>query len=274
MRCRWSQYFFWTQSFLKTIEHCRICDARFIYPVLQALCSSVMRQPNVPGRIPCLVMLGCPSTILRSIRTVIVNTVNTCSWWAWSHISEKLCKALYPLRCYSNPTSSVEMICVRVRIQTSAFNVSPGDVFRRVVFMRRSAMLCKAEGKDFSRSTATAHGLLSAQVDTTQRPHVPTEAPTHPIGVAWLRRITRQHCPVTTNFACHINSGFSCATSTAFTVTTAQLCRLDDALGAARTATQHIGISSPLRIGAKHSPITKSLPCEIKSNRVQIVCGH
>lgn len=111
---------------------CRgIAFAVLLAPVLKALRFAVDR---VKKAVPTVVQLGInirPSAIIRTIRTVVIYSVNRKIFGGtWPHVLKKCNEAILPplADCYSSAT--IVLITCMTRIVTSVFKRKPYTVFR------------------------------------------------------------------------------------------------------------------------------------------------
>lgn len=97
-----------------------------------------------------LLRFGCPSTVFRRIRTIVVNAVYGVFWrWSWSHILKEKKKSSSPAFTYINSSSSVIFVGFIMRVIASVFHSLIYGIFPRSMPSKCLSM----SGSGFYRSS-------------------------------------------------------------------------------------------------------------------------
>lgn len=119
------------KTFFASLTKCSICDSVNVHPILKAFCFSINSDIHIIGFISKLSMICCPSAIFRRIRTIIVNPINSKSWFIRSyHIIVKGFKRI-PSLAYSNSSATISRIISIFRAKTSSSHPLPSGIYRR-----------------------------------------------------------------------------------------------------------------------------------------------
>ena len=111
---------------VETRGESRIVYSKGIGPLRERAGSILICDSFVDTRIVGLLFGGSPSTILRGIRTIVINTVNGMARrWPWSHISIESCEIIAPLLAHDNATSTIVMIFAMIRVVAACFHADP-----------------------------------------------------------------------------------------------------------------------------------------------------
>jgi len=122
-----------------------------------------------------------PTAIALFVVTLLVwETIQCHSWWAWTHVSEKLLKAIAPFRSHHDAARLIEPIPAMRRILGASFlGPAPCLVLSGLLAVARLAMcpirqrLCDCH---FTTETAAAFCVLALQVVTGDGYYVPARA--------------------------------------------------------------------------------------------------
>lgn len=121
-----------------------------------------------------------PSTILRRIISVIINSVNFIISWAVPHIKIKILKCLPPIT-HLNASTAIIIIAKRIRIIASFFDTSPDFIHS---FLGHS--MCAACLQSFFIKTATTFSVTIGQVARSYLKYIPAITTTNPRGVRFF----------------------------------------------------------------------------------------
>jgi hypothetical protein len=160
-------------------------------------------EPLIVTCIPRLFFRSGPSTVLWTIGTVIVDTVNRMlRGWSQPHISEKVLKVIPPTFADDNPSASISCIGMVRREMAARPDSQPRLVFARF----RQAMFKVASSCDFAGQTPATIRAVHPQDTTSNMGYSSAVATCFPIDFigAWsgYSASDKQSAPVLAGIVC------------------------------------------------------------------------
>lgn len=153
------------------------------------------------ARIVCLNFSTSPSTILRRVRAIIINTVNGQTFRSLSHVLKKSLKGFLPSVTDSDSTSSVVGKVRTFGVVTPLKNAAPSVVFRGTVLPVGGV----SESNLFSVVAPTTYGFPVSQAFSTDYFFGTTVALTKPRGLCSVSFFNRDHGQSSKLFPCEID---------------------------------------------------------------------
>ena len=126
-----------------------------------------------------LLFYCCPSTILRTVVTIIVDTVNTVTRsWSRPHIFIEVFKRVFPLMAYSYTSTAISMITNIFWIVTTSLHIIPNAIFWSFTQIMGRISFYK---------------LFNSKASTTRSVSIPKRATGNNVGIP-TRTQTFPHC--------------------------------------------------------------------------------
>ena len=140
-----------------------------------------------------LFTMSSPSTILRSVRAIIVNSINTVLWRRpLSHICNKLTKIMEPCITYRDTPRSIVQITAFLGIIASAFHAPPDLVFWCPASPSCCSMRKRLHRPNIDSETPTRFRVPSSEVSHRNADYTPcTITDTCPDGLVTLGVVTK-----------------------------------------------------------------------------------
>ena len=124
---------------------------------------SVMSNLYRHSAISCLRSVGCPSAIVRRIRTVVIDPVKSETVRAFTHVGEKSIERFGPPLTHVNAASAIVVIVFGIWLGASGFGVVPLKEFAAACF---ASAVCAIAATTFAVTTRKAscsyYGFLAA----------------------------------------------------------------------------------------------------------------
>lgn len=158
-------------------------DSEFSSPIGHALCPPVERKQSRSGVVSQLQSGTSPSTVVRRVWAVVVNAINRHTGWTRTHISKKVCEAVFPPLADGDSSRAVSYESITSRVEAPRFHVSPDPIL--------------ASWKDCASSACAAARGLTDPHQISGRHHyyssaIATALPNHVVVVVAL--ISRANC--------------------------------------------------------------------------------
>ncbi len=99
---------------------------------------------NICSRIIGLLSTGSPTTILKRVIPIGINTINGFPFWSFPHVTEEILKRLPPPRADTNPTTAVVWICIIIGVFAAFYHLLPKFIYWCVGHAVRCAVNCCA----------------------------------------------------------------------------------------------------------------------------------
>ena len=126
----------------------------------------------------------CPSAIRRLVRTVIVDTVQSHSGWAWTHVAEERGKVIAPSVADVNTSTAVIWVSRIGRFMASALHHAPSVVFRALPH----AVFAGAISKDRTLEASAGFGMRSPKAHLSNNGLISAFALAYP-RANWFRAV-------------------------------------------------------------------------------------
>lgn len=116
---------------LHSTGQARPTDAKFKRPIGGDHAASPVLDPHVAAFVPCLIMRGCPETVLRAVGTCVVPPLNRAPCWRLSHILHEGFDH-QPRRTHRDPPTAVPRVRLMRRICATSNHPVPDTIGSRV----------------------------------------------------------------------------------------------------------------------------------------------
>lgn len=136
-------------------------DANLSCPLSHRKAISTIFQKHITAFIIFLGFFGCPAAIVFGITCFIINSINSKTIGAFSHVAQKILKRIDPL--FTNRNSTVEVILSLFRIcgYAAHFHAVPSSVFPRAFRTSRVAVRDGRRKPSFLLKAATRFNMAS-----------------------------------------------------------------------------------------------------------------
>lgn len=136
-----------------------------------------------------------PSTITRFVVAVVIDAIDRCSAWSWSHIFQKLGEVGFPCIADRNSSAAPLLKTFTARAQATRTHRAPDDVLRQMccVVAASAAMFGKELRRQFPVVAPTTERPATAQRRAVNRLHDAAFTATDPLHRPHKRRFSTQH---------------------------------------------------------------------------------
>jgi hypothetical protein len=176
---------------MKTLfELCRLCQGCPVYASL------IGRFPTIG-----LLLASCfPSAVLRRIRTIIVDSSESKSTRAFTHVGEEVFKGITPTLTNGDASTPVALVRVVIGIITASFHACPAGVLR--LFRLAMSSFYSADNL-LSNASARLRGPITQSI--TPDPFLLTaNAFTQPRSVSVFKSVRTNHKPIANGLSGHV----------------------------------------------------------------------